>query len=84
MKRGFTDQEALAEANYLLNELLSRKNVIAMSGSADPKVTANDRIQVGLENGTTDTVIVNSINTIIDINESQAIFDMHIEAHHER
>ena len=75
-----TDEEALKESQFLLNELLKRRNTETLMGAADPRIEADDQIYVTLPAGTT-LLNVDEIGMMLEVSESGAIFDMNIRGH---
>lgn len=73
-------QDAIVEAEWILDELKKRSSQYQFQGACDPRVEAGDIILVEL-NGDTIYVEVDAIRIVMAISRDNAQFDMHIEGH---
>lgn len=75
-----TKQDAIVEAEWILDELKKRASQYNLVGACDPRVEAGDIIPVMI-NGVEKDIAVDAVKIIMDVSETNARFDMSIEGH---
>jgi hypothetical protein len=81
MSELYTDEAALTESQFLLNDLLKRRDTETLSGAADPRIESDDQVYVTLPAGIV-LLNIDEIGIGLEVDEGNATFDMNIRGHH--